>query len=306
MRLIARIAPQMIGLGVLLAPWVGALGQTTRLGSPPGYSYPTPPDQTPPVVAPTPDPGSVTPLPTPMPTPTLPYPCPPGGGPRPPYPGYPYPPPWIYPPIIVGPPIPVPYPVPYPYPVPVSEPPGWGFGQGDPLAFPAPQPAVRRVRTVRRLVVNQERADERLLVGDRLFRAGNLSRAVERYEQAADADPTSGEPLVRLAQVAVAREDYGEAANRLREAQATEPGWMLNAEDVQNLFGDPVDFAATLKAIEAHIRANPNDRNARLVLGAELYLSGRTAEAADVFRKLADRKPDSILAAFLDASRATP
>ena len=46
------------------------------------------------------------------------------------------------------------------------------------------------------------------------------------------------------------------------------------------------------------------DRDARLVLGAQLYLSGRTERAAEVLRDLTDRKPDPTLAAFLNASRA--
>ena len=50
--------------------------------------------------------------------------------------------------------------------------------------------------------------------------------------------------------------------------------------------------------------AEPGDRDAWLVLGAELFLSGQTHRAADIFLRLTDRKPDPALAAFLDA--ATP
>jgi hypothetical protein len=49
---------------------------------------------------------------------------------------------------------------------------------------------------------------------------------------------------------------------------------------------------------------HPDDRDAWLVLGAEWYLSGRTARAADVFLRLYDpkRKPDIALSAFLHAT----
>jgi hypothetical protein len=166
----------------------------------------------------------------------------------------------------------------------------------DPAARPAPAPNPAR---------RAERVEERLTVGDRLFRAGEFNRAADRYTQAAEADPTRAEPLVRLAQVALARDDYAEAARRLREAQAVEPDWMLRpaARSPQNLFGGPADFAAVLNRLESHLQTNPEDRDAWLVLGAELYLTGRTAAARDCFVRLTDRRPDETLAAFLEATR---
>ena len=276
-----------------------ALGQVAAPASP-GYGPLTAPFHTPPVVAPTPSPGVMTPTPTPG--PGYPTPYPPFGYPRS---RYRYPPIWINPPIFVGPTFPVGYPVPVPYPVPVQAPEVWGngFDAGRAAGMVPPAPARRLVRPV---TVRRGRAEERLTVGDRLFRAGSLNRAEERYEQAGSADPTSAEPAVRLAQVALARGDYGDAANRLREAQVIDPDYLPTAKDVQNLFGDPKDFAQVLADLEAHIQANPNDRDARLVLGAELYFTGRTPEAAVVFRALADRKPDATLAAFLEASLAQP
>jgi hypothetical protein len=166
-----------------------------------------------------------------------------------------------------------------------------------PPAVAAPAPARPRRRDV-------ERANEVMTFGDRLFRVGNLVKATERYEQAVRADPKAAAPRVRLAQVALRRGKYSEAADRLREAQAAEPGWLINATDVQALFGEPATFAKVLAQLESHLQAHPNDRDAWLVLGAELYLSGRTQRAADVFLRLTDRAPDETLAAFLDATKA--
>lgn len=160
----------------------------------------------------------------------------------------------------------------------------------------AAQPVARRI--------DPERAGLMTTAGDRLLRAGDLNRAVARYEQALDADPTRSDTRLRLAQVAVIRGDYAEAANQLREAEAADPGYLLRHPfDVQGLHPEPADFAALVEGIEAHLAANPNDRDAAMVLGAQLFLSGRTAQAADVFRRLTDRKPDAALAAFLEASR---
>jgi cytochrome c-type biogenesis protein CcmH/NrfG len=138
--------------------------------------------------------------------------------------------------------------------------------------------------------------------GDRVFRTGNLHRAAERYEQAMAADPASAAPRLRLAQVALVRGQYSEAANRFREAQSLEPNWLVNAPDVQSLYSEPADFARQISRLESHLHAQPGDRDAWLVLGAQWYLSGQSRKASDVFLRLSDRKGDAVLAAFLEAS----
>jgi cytochrome c-type biogenesis protein CcmH/NrfG len=142
--------------------------------------------------------------------------------------------------------------------------------------------------------------------GDRLFRSGNVHRAGERYEQALRADSSSTAALVGLAQVAISRGEYAEAANRFRQVLEVRPNWLANAPDVQALYGEPSDFAKAIARIESHLQANPNDRDAWFVLGAEWFLSGRTRRAADVFLRLTDRKVDPALEAFLEASTPAP
>jgi cytochrome c-type biogenesis protein CcmH/NrfG len=148
------------------------------------------------------------------------------------------------------------------------------------------------------------RAAQLMTLGDRLFRAGNLKKAEERYQQALRVLPDQATPYLRLAQVALARGTYSVAANRLREAETAQPGWLVNATDVQAIYGEPAEFARQIARLESYVQAHPDDREAWLVLGAEWFLSGRTARAADVFQRLNDpnRKPDVALAAFLDAS----
>jgi hypothetical protein len=141
--------------------------------------------------------------------------------------------------------------------------------------------------------------------GDRLFRAGNIKKAEERYLQAARLDTASATPLVRLAEIALVREQYAEAARRIRAAEQAQPGWILTAPDIQALYGEPSDFARYLGRLESHLQVHPDDRDAWLVLGAQCYLSGRTGRAADIFQRLNDpkRQPDMALAAFLLATK---
>lgn len=100
------------------------------------------------------------------------------------------------------------------------------------------------------------------------------------------------------------RGQYSVAADQLRDAETVQPGWIINAPDIQSVYAEPTDFADNVAKLEAYLQTNPDDRDAWLVLGAEWFLSGRTNKAVDVFKRLNDpnRKPDIALTAFLDAS----
>jgi cytochrome c-type biogenesis protein CcmH/NrfG len=102
--------------------------------------------------------------------------------------------------------------------------------------------------------------------------------------------------------VELVRGRYTEAANRYREAQAADPNWMAHAPDIQAIYAEPEDFAGPIKKLETHLQIDPADRDGWLVLGAQWFLSGRTRQAADVFKRLADRPGDPTLASFLDAT----
>ncbi len=111
-------------------------------------------------------------------------------------------------------------------------------------------------------------------LGDRLFRAGNFKKAEERYLQAIRVAPDLAKPRFRLAQIAMMRGQYDTAATRVREAETAQPGWIINAPDIQALYGEPADFANNMARLESHLQTNPDDRDAWLVLGAEWFLSG--------------------------------
>jgi Tfp pilus assembly protein PilF len=173
--------------------------------------------------------------------------------------------------------------------------------------LPAPAVPTALVPTPRaKARIEPGKADAFVTMGDNLFRGGNNHRAEQRYLQAVNANPNSATPHVRLAQLSLVRGDYAEAAEEFRAATTVEPGWLINATDVQSLFAEPGDFARALAKLESHLQSTPTDRDGWLVLGAEWYLSGRTRQAADVFTRLNDRKADATLAAFLDASTPAP
>lgn len=175
-------------------------------------------------------------------------------------------------------------------------------------SFETPQPVMARMQPaparVRERPRDTSRAKAMTEIGDRLFRHDMIPQAIKRYEQAIKADPRRAEPRARLAQIALVKGEYTEAANRLREAEAAEPGWLATADDVQKLYPEPTAFADHIAKLETHLQARPEDRDGWLVLGSLWYLSGRTQKAADVFLRLTDRKEDPTLKAFLAASKA--
>jgi len=172
-----------------------------------------------------------------------------------------------------------------------------------PVPEAPPQPSPDPPHPAARARKNEPAKAEHLIeLGDHLFRVGNSSRATERYQQAAKADPASATPLVRLAQIYLARGKFVEAADAFRAAELVQPGWLAKARDIQALYAEPADFAKQVAKLESHLQAHPDDRDAWFVLGANWYLSGRVKKAADVFLRLADRQPDSALTAFLDAA----
>lgn len=182
-------------------------------------------------------------------------------------------------------------------------------GMGGGLNLPAPPPGLVDLAPVPRpRPTNPAKAKELTEIGDRSFRAHNIKRAEDKYKLALKADPTSPTPHVHLAQVSIARGNYAAAADHLRDAVtvAGDGTWLVNFADIQAIFGEPADFARQVGRLETHLQANPNDREAWFVLGAETYLSGRSRQAFDIFQRLTDRRADEALTAFMDASRPRP
>ena len=188
-----------------------------------------------------------------------------------------------------------------------------GGGQGG-LRLPMPSQALQIAHAenggavvTRTRRASPTRARELVLIAARSFRANDVHRAAERLQLAIKADPASPMPHLHMVQVSIVRGDYQAAAESLRMAVtvAKNREWLSNAPDIQAIYSEPADFAKQLAKLESHLQVHPNDRDAWFVLGAQWYFSGRTQQAADVFQRLTDRRPDEALAAFLDAATPT-
>ena len=94
-----------------------------------------------------------------------------------------------------------------------------------------------------------------LTLGDRMFRIDDWKRAEDRYQQAARLDPGAAAPRVGLAQIAIVRERYREAADRFREAETARAGLDRHAHDVQAIYAEPADFTKQLAKLQSHLHA---------------------------------------------------
>ena len=106
---------------------------------------------------------------------------------------------------------------------------GWmgPFPNQGPLLAPPPPGLIGPGRARNRVVTkpgDPGRSAQLTTLGDRLFRAGNLKRAEERYLQAIRVARDQATPRVRLSQVAMVRGQYTVAADRLREAETARAG----------------------------------------------------------------------------------
>ncbi len=172
------------------------------------------------------------------------------------------------------------------------------------MRLPAPNHARPSNSTTPPRQINSTRSEELVELGDRAFRGGNYKRAAERYRLATKSDIESPIPHIHLAQIAIFHGDYGEAADRLRDAMTAPQNarWLSNAPDIQAMYGEPGEFASQVARLESYLQTHPDDRNAWFVLGAQNYFSGHPQLASDAFLRLTDRRPDQALSAFMDAT----
>lgn len=171
--------------------------------------------------------------------------------------------------------------------------PGRDFWWGRPAAPPAKPTVTASAKAF---------SADYLARGDRFFRAKDYRRARDRFARSARFDPNSADPLVHEAQIDILQGHYEDAAERIRQALSNDGNWVFNAPDIRAMYLEPGDFDKRIADLEAHVQANPEDRDAWFALGFEKYLSGKSRQASDIFMRLTDRRGDATLFLMLQAS----
>lgn len=140
-----------------------------------------------------------------------------------------------------------------------------------------------------------------LLKGQEAFDAGELGRATERLAAAVAADPTLAAAHFKLAQVRVARGQYPEAMDAIRDGMKNVANWPNAAVRADDLYAtNPKRQAADVADLKAALDAAPNDSTLTFLYAHQLWFSGDRAAATELFRKLEGKvKEKALVEAFL-------
>lgn len=151
-----------------------------------------------------------------------------------------------------------------------------------------------------------ESAEVRALVGLGLeaFREGLLEEAEEALRDADDRLPAIlGKDLettdknarlgsMLLAQTFLAGGRYAEAGAAARRSIELVPDWGDEEFHLRDLCKTGEDYDSSLRKLDEHVGKNPNDLDARLLLGYQLYFSPQREKSKAVFESLLEKKKD--------------
>jgi tetratricopeptide (TPR) repeat protein len=125
-------------------------------------------------------------------------------------------------------------------------------------------------------------AQRYLDLGDRAFREGRYTDAVQFYIKAVEFAPEQGALYLVLSDALFAVGDYHYAAYAVRRALELDPALVDTDVDKHGFYPDPTQFDEQLATLERYLDANVGDRDARLVLGLNFLFGGRPADTLRV------------------------
>jgi hypothetical protein len=122
-------------------------------------------------------------------------------------------------------------------------------------------------------------AQRYLELGDRAFREGRYTDAVQFYAKAVEFAPDQGALYLVLADALFAAGDYHYGAYAVRRALELDPALIETTVDKHGFYPDPAIFDQHLQALERYLAEHPTDRDARLVLALNFLFGGRAPDA---------------------------
>jgi tetratricopeptide (TPR) repeat protein len=163
---------------------------------------------------------------------------------------------------------------------------------------PAPKPQTNAPAPTR----NEQLFKRYMAQGDVYMKSGQLGqdtfrKALIEYQRAIVAKPHSPSPHLSLAAAWTALKDYPRAAESLRKAAGLAKGGRMPEEDLARLRRMSDDTRIML--LKGWCKQNPDDRDARLLLGYHCLLADRAKEAQESFDELLATNPADTAAAYL-------
>jgi hypothetical protein len=153
----------------------------------------------------------------------------------------------------------------------VEEPVGEAVVEAPRVSAPAPAPEESPLSIA---------AQRYLELGDRAFREGRYTDAVQFYAKAVEFAPDQGALYLVLSDALFAAGDYHYGAYSVRRALELDPALLDSQVDKHAFYPDPAQFDQQLADLERYLDQNPTDRDARLVLAINYLFGGRPADAA--------------------------
>jgi len=122
-------------------------------------------------------------------------------------------------------------------------------------------------------------AQRYLELGDRAFREGRYTDAVQFYAKAVEFAPDQGALYLVLADALFAAGDYHYGAYAIRRALELDPSLIETTVDKHGFYPDPGSFDQQLTTLERYLADHGTDRDARLVLGLNYLFASRPKDA---------------------------
>ncbi len=146
-------------------------------------------------------------------------------------------------------------------------------------------------------------AQRYLELGDRAFREGRYTDAVQFYAKAVEFAPDQGALYLVLADALFAAGDYHYGAYAIRRALELDPALVETTVDKHSFYPDPAVFDQHLVVLERYLGEHPSDRDARLVLGLNYLFGARPADAVRTLEAGAAAMDDAAAQRILQRAR---
>ena len=140
-------------------------------------------------------------------------------------------------------------------------------------------------------VLDPQGYEDYMTRGDFYFFMGDYSKASLAYETAAKLQPENAIPKFAVAHAGFANGEFGFAARRLREGLQMEPNWGLFNFSIEEFFGDRHDLDKRLRDLEHLVKLEPDNTNARMLLGYVHYFDGHYGKAAELLADVVRESP---------------
>jgi len=137
------------------------------------------------------------------------------------------------------------------------------------------------------------------------FQAGRFSQSLENFDSAVRLMPDDPVLHEMRALALFAQGKFQQAAAVLNSLLAVAPG--MDWTTLVSLYGNLDDYIAQLRALEAHVGANPNDAAAAFVLAYHYLVMGHNEDAIERLRTVVRLQPrDQTAARLLTALEGPP